>query len=246
MSTKISCEMAADLLPLYLEDSCSEDSRAALEEHLKNCPSCRAKLERMRSTLPGDLSVENPAPDLSAYAKKVRGHRLRITALALVSVLVLSLLGGILFLTVQRMMQQSSPTVYEVEPGTINLTEGAFRANAEDIGQYVFYTNFQQIKVEVQGSGGDQGTVYLYNTENPDSFIQVLHINKGKWDGTFTGLSAQWRYRITCEGLDGAVITVSEGRATGFFENMKAVLAEIMEMFGGKWDDVQVIHYRRD
>ena len=29
---KISCEIAEDLLPLYLEDTCSKDSRAALEE----------------------------------------------------------------------------------------------------------------------------------------------------------------------------------------------------------------------
>ena len=43
----ISCKIAEDLLPLYLDNSCSEDSQAALEEHLKDCPSCRMKLNRM-------------------------------------------------------------------------------------------------------------------------------------------------------------------------------------------------------
>ena len=42
----ITCEMAEDLLPLYLEDACSADSRAALEAHLRTCPACREKRER--------------------------------------------------------------------------------------------------------------------------------------------------------------------------------------------------------
>ena len=33
----ITCEMAEDLLPLYLEGTCSADSRAALEAHLHIC-----------------------------------------------------------------------------------------------------------------------------------------------------------------------------------------------------------------
>lgn len=243
---KISCEMASDLLPLYLEDSCSKDSKAALEEHLKTCPSCRAKLDRMRTSLTAELPLEKPEPDLTAYAKKVRGHRLRLAALTLLSVLVLSLLGAILFLTVQRMMRQSSPTVYDIEPGTINLTAGSFQTTAEEIDQAVFYTNFQQIKVEVQGSGDFAGTVYLYNAENADSFIQVLHIDPRKMDGAFTGLSSHWRYTIRCEGLDGAAITVSEGRTAGFFENMKAVFAELAELFGREWDDTQVILIQRN
>ena len=37
----ITCGMAADLLPLYLDGCCSADSRAALEAHMDTCPACR-------------------------------------------------------------------------------------------------------------------------------------------------------------------------------------------------------------
>ena len=42
----ISCEIVRDLLPLYHDGVCSPESRAAVEEHLKNCPACRAELEK--------------------------------------------------------------------------------------------------------------------------------------------------------------------------------------------------------
>lgn len=34
----ITCGMAADLLPLYLDGCCSADSCAALEAHMDACP----------------------------------------------------------------------------------------------------------------------------------------------------------------------------------------------------------------
>ena len=38
---KISCNIIEDLLPLYVDDAVSEDSRQLVEEHLKECASCR-------------------------------------------------------------------------------------------------------------------------------------------------------------------------------------------------------------
>ena len=34
---KIPCEIIRDLLPLYQDDICSEKSRNAIEEHIKEC-----------------------------------------------------------------------------------------------------------------------------------------------------------------------------------------------------------------
>ena len=39
---KYPCDLIRDLLPLYQDGVCSEESRAAVEEHLRECPSCRA------------------------------------------------------------------------------------------------------------------------------------------------------------------------------------------------------------
>ena len=44
---KISCDVIEDLLPLYVDDMVSEDSRQLVEEHLKACPTCRRMQEEI-------------------------------------------------------------------------------------------------------------------------------------------------------------------------------------------------------
>ena len=38
---KKECEMINDLLPLYIDGVCSEESKKLVEEHMKTCDSCR-------------------------------------------------------------------------------------------------------------------------------------------------------------------------------------------------------------
>lgn len=45
------CEVIRDLMPLYLDECCSESSRELVEEHLKECDSCRKMAEQMRKEL---------------------------------------------------------------------------------------------------------------------------------------------------------------------------------------------------
>ena len=34
------CDVVRDLLPLYVDSVCSEESRALVEEHTASCPEC--------------------------------------------------------------------------------------------------------------------------------------------------------------------------------------------------------------
>lgn len=43
---KISCIVIRDLLPLYHDNVCSEESRELIEEHIKNCEDCKTELEK--------------------------------------------------------------------------------------------------------------------------------------------------------------------------------------------------------
>ena len=46
---KLKCEIVQDLLPLYEDEVCSEASRTVVEEHLKECVSCRKLLDGVQS-----------------------------------------------------------------------------------------------------------------------------------------------------------------------------------------------------
>ena len=46
---KNSCDVIRDLLPLYADDACSQDSRKMVEEHLAECAECGGMLRRLQS-----------------------------------------------------------------------------------------------------------------------------------------------------------------------------------------------------
>lgn len=226
---KLNCSIAEDLLPLYLEDMCSEETKAALEEHLRDCPACREKAERMRDSgvIPetGERETDFSIPD---YAKKIKRHRLRVgIAVALISALAACLLA-LLGLTVIDMHRTANPTVPEVEEGVYNLTARELETTAEDVGGYVLYTNYETIKVTVRGSGDIQGSVMLWATDIPDSFIRIGKVDEEASTVTFNGCTSARRYRITCEGLPGAVLTVSDGRVVSFWKSLLNVLDGII------------------
>ena len=45
---KPECSIVRDLLPLYAEDMVSEQTARYIEEHLKDCPACRAELDSLK------------------------------------------------------------------------------------------------------------------------------------------------------------------------------------------------------
>ncbi len=47
---KTDCEVIRDLLPLYADAACSGKSRELVEEHLEECPDCRALLGELKET----------------------------------------------------------------------------------------------------------------------------------------------------------------------------------------------------
>jgi len=55
---KISCDMCMDLLPLVKDGIASEDSRLAVENHIKDCETCRAWQEGTLAESPVNMDLE--------------------------------------------------------------------------------------------------------------------------------------------------------------------------------------------
>lgn len=53
------CEIVKDLLPLYIDEACSEDSRAMVKEHLKSCRACKEEHRMMKYPAPVEKRMEN-------------------------------------------------------------------------------------------------------------------------------------------------------------------------------------------
>ena len=68
----MNCDIIKDLLPLYIDECCSEDSKRLVEEHIGGCADCRRAYNEMRSHV-----GETPASPSSAISKLSRVNEWR-------------------------------------------------------------------------------------------------------------------------------------------------------------------------
>jgi len=92
---KKECEVIRDLLPLYVDEICSETSRELVDEHLQECPECTDMLNKLRKTeIESDLKEEKM--DVIGYGVqkfKRLSARTGITASGLLMIPLLALLA---------------------------------------------------------------------------------------------------------------------------------------------------------
>lgn len=226
---KMNCNIAGDLLPLYIDDACSQDSRAALEAHLGECEQCRARLERMRGPdMAAPARTKNRDVSVANCARKIRRRRIRAAVLATALCAVLACVLALVFMTLRDMHAQANPTVFPTAEGVYNLTAGNLETTAAQAGEYVLFTNYKQIQVALTEDAGFDGEILLWDAEY-DEVIQYGTIDPGTDTCVFTGLTAAQYYKITFpEGTDFSV-TISEGRAVSFWSSLKNVLIEMFD-----------------
>ena len=86
---KITCNIIEDLLPLYVDDMVSEDSRKLVEEHLKGCPACRKMQEEMmrENRLTAGIKDGNSVQINKTEAEPLKKIRRRIRKKRILSVI---------------------------------------------------------------------------------------------------------------------------------------------------------------
>ena len=129
MKTELTCAIARDLMPSYVDGLTSEDSNRALEAHLAVCPDCAAKLAVLR----GEAAPENaePAPQID-YLKKVRRRGRAAVWIAAVCVALAALFGA-LFLRAQPVSPDALASYALTVDGRTVAFSGAL---AEGMGAY--------------------------------------------------------------------------------------------------------------
>lgn len=68
------CDIVSDLIPLYLDDVCSEGSKAFTEEHIAKCEKCRKTLEIMRGNTAESLLDHEKKTALTLHKKQRDGR----------------------------------------------------------------------------------------------------------------------------------------------------------------------------
>lgn len=94
MNAKITCSVINDLLPLYIDNVSSSDSRLLVDEHLADCKFCRAAASQMDRPL--TLRADTDKAHIAGMKRSVENKNfLRISLLCFGIVMLLMISGGI-------------------------------------------------------------------------------------------------------------------------------------------------------
>ena len=81
----ITCQVIQDILPLYTDGCCSEDSKNLVEEHLKTCDDCRKLVDRYEEPVPVQEEKEVEVTTIRRSMRQIRrGKTAGVVALVLV------------------------------------------------------------------------------------------------------------------------------------------------------------------
>lgn len=210
---KISCEVAEDLLPLYVENSCSDDSKTLLDAHLKMCPLCQKKYERMKNNDFFVDAVEDTDKEILAlsYAKKVRCRRRVFSFLIPFMILFVGFASSITYEACKLMISQDVNPVVNFEKDVYNLATKDIECDIDEIAQYDLYTPSSRIVVTLQGENfADGSTVRLYKNEDGKEEIMIAEVSSQKSECIFTNLIPGISYSIKIEGVKKGTVVVSE------------------------------------
>lgn len=89
-----------------------------------------------------------------------------------------------------------------------DLTTGDLEVPVEQLVNYVFYINSEQISVTVNGSDFE-GQVNLLDVSQDNAHILQHKVNPQDDNCLFTGLTSARLYRVNCEGLEACTVVIS-------------------------------------
>jgi predicted anti-sigma-YlaC factor YlaD len=98
---KNKCDIVTDLLPLYADESCSENTAKAIGVHLVTCKACRDYLKEIRSfhdDTPTD-EIPDSEPDFAEVMNKLRKRKIIRRSLASAAIITSLAINAVLILT---------------------------------------------------------------------------------------------------------------------------------------------------
>ena len=162
----INCNIAKDLMMIYDDDLISADSRALVDEHLKECPECR---EYFDTVIKSRVTVKNNGKE---NIKKFTGTLQKIRKNGIVKGVAIALAAAIVLLTVYRIL--SDVPIADADASQLQVTcvypFNYERENGEGIFMYLsfpakFAYGQQSVTHEIKGD-----TLYLHWKKSVLSF----------------------------------------------------------------------------
>ena len=116
------CGIIRDLLPLYLDNVCNEESKQAVENHLSECEKCRSYYETMKST-DGFVEKQNDNSEDMKMANSLKNVKLKINQ-KIRNIILCSVAAVLLFVIGFNVLFNAA--IKEVSPDAVSVSANVF------------------------------------------------------------------------------------------------------------------------
>lgn len=113
--TDLNCKVIEDLIPLYCEGLCSDETRALVDAHIKDCDACRKLCKTTpQAALPEAETIPDEAKVFQKVNRKMKKNRLVSYGLLILVVLLLLLLARMSTAQLHRSKEDTFPSFESV------------------------------------------------------------------------------------------------------------------------------------
>ena len=110
------CEVVRDLLPMYIDDLCSEETCQEMKGHMEQCPECKRKLKEISIPVEAAIEQEEKKEVSIKPMKKVKNKlRRKNIAIGIITLVAILFIGGFSYLYYNQVNRKgiSFEVVYE-------------------------------------------------------------------------------------------------------------------------------------
>ena len=201
------CEVIKDLLPLYVDDVCSEKSKAIIEEHLAECEGCRNYLSSLKGELPpviGEAEVTEIQESEVSFFRKVK-HKMTIQKWIFCGALLAIAFG--LFVIYENPMGNELLNKIPLLDKRISVEDVTVSEVCQLENGYVYFTlsSKKPFTIQTYYNITSDGKKY---TESYDNGHNAVSLRRFRWEEIFGGavINTQISFVVPLsETVDGAV-----------------------------------------
>lgn len=177
---KYECDIVTDLMPLYIDDLLSENSKKFVEDHMDSCESCKKYYEKLSGEIKIPVSKEARFSDLRPIEYLKSNLSKKIIKKVLATLLVIGLfVGSFLFATLYKLPVDSQKMDFYVKDNYLMM-------KYQEKGNILFSAGYGQNDgiwtVNFSQSPWERYIAPLYKKENYDSSFMRIDMVKKVYD----------------------------------------------------------------
>ena len=153
--TKINCAIIQDILPLYVDEVVSDETRDLVEGHLKHCERCHQEIRMMTQDL--TIPIEKEAPLIQSFKRKWRNKKLIVASLSVLLTAFVMLGGHYMIFHYDNFLPYSKSLIQIEEQDNGNLISHYYGKS--------YYSTNQTEPMVININGEEKRAIFFYYTK---------------------------------------------------------------------------------